>query len=227
MTRPGRPKLSPSTDPGPLYIDASDWAERIDFTKLFGRPAPLELEIGCGRGMFLANESTGRPEANFIGLEVAKKVAQLAAFRCHNAGASNVRVLVMDARKFLALAPNATLVAVHIYFPDPWWKRRHRKRRIVAPDVLSQLQRVLTPGGVVHLATDVEEYFRSMEKTFANFPAFSRAEPRPPRPGGHDLDYLTHFERKFRTAGKWIGRACYILTGPTPDHGNNSAEEER
>jgi len=227
VTRPGRPRLSPSTDPGPLYIDASDWKDPVDFVELFGNSRPVELEIGCGRGLFLANESRARPDVNLVGVEVAKKVAQLAAFRCLKAGASNVRVLVVDARKFLLLLGAQSLHAVHIYFPDPWWKRRHRKRRIVAPDVLTELARVLTPGGRILLATDVPEYYSAMLRTFAGFPMFTR-EPGPaPTAGNHVLDYLTHFERKFRTAGKWIGRLCYTLTGPTPDRGNNSAEVEK
>jgi tRNA (guanine-N7-)-methyltransferase len=227
MTRPGRPRLSPTTDPGPLYIDTSDWKNPVDFSDLFGNDHPVELEIGCGRGLFLANEGKARPSVNLVGLEVAKKIAQLAAFRCLSAGATNVRVLVLDARKFLQLIPDRSLAAVHIYFPDPWWKRRHRKRRIVAPDVLSELQRVLRRNGRVHLATDVEEYFHAMQQTFAGFPAFARGPEPSESAGEHQLDYLTHFERKFRAAGKWIGRLCYKLTGPNLERGNNSAEEEK
>ena len=227
MTRPGRPRLSPSTDPGPLYVDASDWKNPVDFVELFSNDNPVELEIGCGRGLFLEREAIGRPSVNLVGLEVAKKIAQLAAFRCLNANVTNVRVLAIDARKFLALIPGRSLAAVHIYFPDPWWKRRHRKRRIVAPDVLLQLQRVLALNAPVHLATDVEEYFHAMQQTFADFPAFTHGPEQTASAGVHQLVYLTHFERKFRAAGKWIGRLCYKLTGPTPVRGNNSAEEEK
>jgi tRNA (guanine-N7-)-methyltransferase len=97
----------------------------------------------------------------------------------------------------------------------------------VAPDVLLELLRVLAPEATVHLATDVEEYFLAMQQTFAGFPAFTRGPEPAASAGEHDLDYLTHFERKFRSAGKWIGRLCYKLTGPTSDQGNNSAEEEK
>lgn len=224
MTRPGRPKLSASTDPGPLFLDWSKRTDPVDFAELFGNTAPVELEIGCGRGMFLANESVRRPETNFIGLEVARKVAELAAFRCLNAGATNVRILFMDARKFLTLVPNQSLSAVHVYFPDPWWKRRHRKRRMVAPDVLEHFEQKLVVGGKVLLATDVEEYHRSMQKTFAGFPAFVRREELPPVEASEGPEYLTHFERKFRAAGKWIGRLVYDLTGPAYESTNNRAE---
>src|SRR5262245_16538461 len=197
MTRPGRPRLSASTDPGPLYIDAADWKSPVDFAQMFGNSYPVELEIGCGRGLFLAREGLARPGVNLVGLEVAKKIAQLAAFRCLKANATNVRVLVIDARKFLALIPPGSLAAVHIYFPDPWWKRRHRKRRIVAPDVLCQLQQVMARNARVHLATDVQEYFHAMQATFDGFPAFVRGQESSASAGDHQLDYLTHFERKF------------------------------
>src|SRR5262249_24123622 len=132
---------------------------------------------------------SARPNVNLIGLEVAKKVAQLAAFRCLKSEAKNVRVLAADARRFLALVSDLSLTAVHIYFPDPWWKRRHRKRRIVAPDVLSQLRRTLRPGGRVLLATDVDEYFVAMHATFARFPDFARGPDPASKGSENERDY--------------------------------------
>lgn len=95
---------------------------------------------------------------------------------------------------------------------------------MVAPDVLEHFEQKLVVGGKVLLATDVEEYHRSMQKTFAGFPAFVRREELPPVEASEGPEYLTHFERKFRAAGKWIGRLVYDLTGPAYESTNNRAE---
>jgi tRNA (guanine-N7-)-methyltransferase len=94
----------------------------------------------------------------------------------------------------------------------------------VAPDVIDQIARILKPGGELSLATDVEEYFQSMLRTMAAAAAFLREPDPEPTAGEDELDYLTHFERKFRRAGKSIHRARYRFAGRPPEQGNNSAE---
>ena len=212
MTRPGRPKLAEGVEPGPLWLDKVDFEKPFSPRELFGDDRPVELEIGSGKGLFLLTESGRRPEVNFLGVEYVTRVSQVAARRSYRAGRANVRVLAVDARKLLPKVETASIAAVHVYFPDPWWKRRHRKRRMIAPDVLTELQRMLAPDGTLHLATDVEEYFHSMHRTLAKFPSFARTEDPAPSEGAEESDYLTHFERKFRKAGKAIHRARYHLT---------------
>jgi tRNA (guanine-N7-)-methyltransferase len=221
MTRPGRSRLRTHLDPGPLFLPGEKWVNGVDLVDWFANTNSVELEIGSGLGLFLIEESQRRPNVNFLGVEVAEKIAQVAARRCLLAGIRNVRVVAADARRLTPKLPAARFSAVHIYFPDPWWKRRHRKRRIVAPDVLQEVERLLTPGGALCLATDVAEYFAEMQRTLARFPAFTlveRGEPTPEAPP------LTNFEKKFRLVGKPVWRARYSFAGRALDVGHNGAE---
>jgi tRNA (guanine-N7-)-methyltransferase len=125
-------------------------------------------------------------------------------------GQRNVRLAKADARSFLrgCVAP-ASVRAVHVYFPDPWWKNRHLKRRVFTAEFAACCERVLAPGGRLHVATDVPEYFAVITELVGQH---TRLTPVPlPEPGEpqHDLDYLTNFERKFRRQGKPIHRAVY------------------
>lgn len=177
---------------------------------VFGRAAPVEIEVGPGKGLFLANAATARPDHDFFGIEVARKYARKAAERVAKRHMANVRVVAGDGRKLLAdLVPTGSVQAVHIYFPDPWWKKRHKKRRVFCESFVGNVARVLVPGGDFHFATDVEEYFGVMQELMATQALFL-PQPEPEvRDPEHDLDYLTNFERKYRIEGRPIFRAHY------------------
>lgn len=182
----------------------------LDWTRFFGNENPVEVEIGSGRGLFLMNASLSRPDTNFLGVEYDFKEARRAATRLLKRKIPNGRMLGADARillpKFLT---TGSVAAVHVYFPDPWWKRRHSKRRIFEPIFVAEAARILQIGGRLHAWTDVPEYFEIMLQVVASQPAFAPLPAPSERAPEHDMDYHTSFERKKRKAGLTINRACW------------------
>jgi tRNA (guanine-N7-)-methyltransferase len=137
------------------YLD-----DKIDFIRVFGRPAPVHIEIGCGKGTFLLNQGRARPDADFLGVERANKYYRYAVDRIGRWGLTNVRIIRTDAVAFLAeVVPPGSVDCFHIYFPDPWPKKRHHKRRFFNAGNLDLLLRVLKQAGSIRVATDHAEYF--------------------------------------------------------------------
>jgi tRNA (guanine-N7-)-methyltransferase len=199
-------------DTAPFTLDLTGVEGFLTWAEVFGNDRPVELEVGSGKGLFLQNAATANPDNNYVGVELSRKYAARAAERVAKQGLSNVRVWPGDAKRFLArhVAP-ATLRAVHVYFPDPWWKARHKKRRVFGAPLLSDVGRTLVPGGDLWIASDVEEYFGVMTGLVAGNPRFEQADWSAPKLPEHDLDYLTNFERKYRIEGRPIFRAHYVL----------------
>ena len=175
---------------------------------LFGRAGPLEVEIGSGKGLFLRRAAADRPEVDFLGIEVVAKYAQFAAAALAKAGLRNAMVVHGDALRVLhEFLPDEALAAVHVYFPDPWWKKRHKKRRVMRESLLLDVQRTLRPGGSLHFWTDVEEYFQTALALLAAHTALLGPLPVPEAPAEHDMAYRTHFERRVRKANEPVYRA--------------------
>jgi tRNA (guanine-N7-)-methyltransferase len=180
------------------------WDARL----LFGREAPLEVEVGSGKGLFLRTAAAGRPDVNFLGVEIAPRYARFAAAGLAKRGLTNAVVVIGDAaRLFGALVPDASLAAVHVYFPDPWWKRRHKKRRVVRDAFVRDLERALRPGGVIHFWTDVEEYFQAAAALIREHTALEGPFAVAEAAAQHPMDYRTHFERRTRLHGRPVYRA--------------------
>jgi tRNA (guanine-N7-)-methyltransferase len=182
---------------------------------LFGRVAPLEVEIGSGKGLFLGSAATQRTDHDFLGVEVVRKYALAAAARAVKKQAGNVRVLQGDAlRLFAELLPDASLAAVHVYFPDPWWKTKHHKRRVMKPSLVRDVERTLAPGGRLHFWTDVEEYFEASLALLAAETKLAGPLEVAERPAADDLDYRTHFERRMRLSGLPVYRSEFVKAAP-------------
>lgn len=133
--------------------------QRLDLAAPFGRAAPTVVEIGFGMGVATAAIAAARPAENFIGIEVhAPGVGSLCKLIAEG-GPANLRLIQHDAVEVLRdMIPEASLAGVHVYFPDPWPKKRHHKRRIIQPDFVALVAEKLVPGGYLHCATDWQEY---------------------------------------------------------------------
>jgi tRNA (guanine-N7-)-methyltransferase len=118
---------------------------------------PIEIEIGFGHGRFLYERALAVPDTRLVGLEIKKKWAHLVRERCAKRGLANVTAWSEDARELLPRVPSATVQRVFMHFPDPWWKRRHEKRRLTGDTLLDEIARVLAPGGEFFMQTDVAE----------------------------------------------------------------------
>ncbi|HEY4759692.1 MAG TPA: tRNA (guanosine(46)-N7)-methyltransferase TrmB, partial [Thermoguttaceae bacterium] len=179
-----------------------------DATLLFGRQAPLEIEVGSGKGLFMRGAAAACPERDFLGIEIAAKYARFSAAMLTKRGLHNAIVVQADAlRIFSELLPVAALQAVHIYFPDPWWKKRHKKRRVMRESFMRDVERTLLTNGTLHFWTDVEEYFHTTLGLIASCTGLNGPLEVVVRPAEHDMDYRTHFERRMRQINEPIYRA--------------------
>jgi tRNA (guanine-N7-)-methyltransferase len=202
MGRRALPKLDSTLDLTKHLRTIDELPRTWDAAALFvdGR-APLEVEVGSGKGLFLQSAATALPDHNFLGIEVAKKYAHHTAARLAKRNLANAVIVQGDAQPvFRELLPDNSVSAVHMYFPDPWWKKRHRKRRVMNEAFLQDVVRTLAPGGRFHFWTDVEEYFQSGLKLVADHTPLGGPLVVAERVPEHDLDFRTHFERRMRLA---------------------------
>ncbi len=148
-----------------VALKLEDLHGRIDFVQVFGRAGPVHVEIGTGKATFLLNEAKAQPGVNFLGIERANKFYRHAVDRIGRWGLTNVRIVRTDAAAFLAdFVPDASVDCFHIYFPDPWPKRRHHKRRFLNEANLNQLLRCLKSGGQLRIASDHADYFEQIHQ---------------------------------------------------------------
>ncbi len=178
----------------------------------FAKKSPLELEIGSGKGLFIKQAAEENPAHNFMGVEISYRYALITAARLCKAGLENAVILQGDAAKVLTdLIPDHSLEAIHVLFPDPWWKKAHRKRRIMRTEVLHSIENKLRFEGKLHFWTDVEEYYLSTleliaEQTQLQGP-FTEEITDPPLEEEH---FNTHFERRTLLKKLPVYRACFL-----------------
>ena len=182
----------------------------LDWPALFGNANPVEVEVGFGKGLFLVTTGVAHPERNYFGIEIVRKYQLYAATRVAVRHLPNVKTCGDDAKRVLREnVPAASVAVVHVYFPDPWWKAKHKKRTLFTEEFADLVLRVLIPGGHLKFVTDVRDYFEMVTELLAGVPAFRPLPPPPETEPTHDMDYLTNFERKFRMQGLPIYRSEY------------------
>jgi len=202
------PTASPASPTGPKGRWPESPDEEIhsggpfDPEQSFGRIAPLEVEIGSGKALFLLEAARRAPAHDFLGIELSLAYYRICRGRVARSGAPNVRVLRADGRRFVETSlPPGSVHAFHIYFPDPWPKKRQRKRRLLDGPFLEILAARLAPGGVVRIATDHASYGSLIDPLLESVPSLERlpwqALPSPPP---------THYEIKYAAESRPIHR---------------------
>ena len=191
-----------------IELAPETYSAPLDLPRIFGRIAPLDVDLGCGDGDLLSELARRKPDRNFLGVE---KLASRVAKACRKAAAlENVRVLkVENSYAVRHLLPENCVETFYLLFPDPWPKRRHQRRRIVQPDFLDSIHRALAFSGIFRIATDQADYFKQIERLALNNPCFEKIED-----GDADSLPVTKFERRFRTAGAPIYRLALRKISP-------------
>lgn len=172
---------------------------RLDLRELFGNDHPVLLEIGSGKGRFLVSTAMDRPDVNLLGVEKSLHYHRVIRERVRKRGLTNIRLINHDA--FLVMRdmiPDESIAEVHIYFPDPWPRKKEQKRRIIRTEVLEEIRRILVPGGKAIYVTDHAEYFEAAAPVVE---AAFRSERRTPRPEDAPR---TNYEAKYRAEGREI-----------------------
>ena len=200
-----------ATDPAAAHLNVRAWFEHP------GRP--LEIEVGSGKGTFLVQQAQLQPETNFLGMEYAMEFYAYAADRIRRNQLANVRILGLDAAEFLHWrVPSGCARVVHLYFPDPWPKTKHHKRRMLSDRFLTDVYRVLETGGELRVVTDHDDYWKWMESHFDRWcaadhtPRFERLPFTRPASAGEGELVGTNFERKYRREGRPFNAAILRKT---------------
>jgi tRNA (guanine-N7-)-methyltransferase len=201
----------------PFYLRAEELSSPADWHNVFGNTNPLVLEIGSGTGDFVAALAGERPHHNFIAIDYYNKGCYKTCRRLQRLGLSNVRVLREEARQFiLERIPHGSLSAVHINCPDPWPKKRHRKRRLVNRQFVDFLLPYLAPGGDFFFATDFDDYGIDVAGFMPQIPGMTNVlEPDLFR---HELEgyHLSRYMQKFMAEGMKIHFVHYRKVNPCP-----------
>ncbi|MBM3214891.1 tRNA (guanosine(46)-N7)-methyltransferase TrmB [Candidatus Poribacteria bacterium] len=188
-------------------VSQDDIASGIDWERLFGRSAPVEVDIGSGKARFLIESAQANPETNYFGIEKSGKPFHIGVERIAKSGVPNVRVIRDDAHRVIGeKVPAESVSAYHILFPDPWPKKRHHKRRIITPAFVAQLARTLRVGGSLHIATDIADYYDELALIVESNSAFRLASE-----GEYGVDSVaTNFAARYRDQGREMYRGTFV-----------------
>lgn len=180
-----------------------DMRENSHPLESFGNDNPVEIEIGCGKGKFLLARAQAEPNVNFLGIDMAWKWMKFGIRRAEKHGLENLRFIKYDANLVLKYGvPGESVSVFHVYFPDPWPKTRHRKRRIVTGAFLSMLYERLVTNGLVELATDYHDYYLHMKEAIVQSGAAWRDEKHTTNDRLFAAETGTNYEIKYAAAGR-------------------------
>lgn len=209
--------MNPPPAPSAVFTPAS-WTAELRLEDLFpGATRPLDVELGCGKGRFLATRAAKQPERHFIGIDRLLVRIRRVDRKLQRANLTNVRLLrIESAYAVERLLPPASVSTFFVFFPDPWPKRRHHPRRLFSVPFIASLQRALVPGGVVHIRTDHTDYGIEIRKRFAANPAFAEIPAPAPEP-----DEVTEFEELFTGQGLPITRLSFEHRPEPPPSGTS------
>ena len=198
---------NPSALSASLLVELNSIVERLNLVQLFPKPQPLEAELGCGDASFLAEYARRNPDQNFIGVERLLGRIQKLDRKGRRAELTNLRGVRIESSYFLQyLLPQHAASALHIYFPDPWPKKKHRRHRLINEGFPALARDALVPSGVVYLRTDDADYFAQMTEVFAVSKDYQKVETP-----AELSEVLTDFERDFNAQGIPTLRAAYQL----------------
>ena len=201
-TRSDAPPI-PSTPPRACELSMALLGETRDFARVFGRAAPLAVEIGCGGGRTVIGMALQRPEWNYIGVERAGEYYRILVERAEKRALRNLRISRTEAAYLInRFFPDASVTEYHIYFPDPWPKKRHHKRRLFSEHFCAELRRTLIKGGMLNFATDHAEYYNELlPRLRAALTVEEHPQPWEDAPAGR-----TNYEIKYLKQGRPIYR---------------------
>lgn len=191
-------------------VDTGD--EALDFTKLFGKPADTVLEIGFGMGESLHTMAVLHPERHYLGIEVHRPGVGALLAAAEQSGLGNLRVFCADAEDVITHIPDHSLAVIQIFFPDPWHKKRHHKRRLIRLEFARLLEKKLRPGGTLHIATDWKDYAEHIVAVLKLLPTFHNRSRRGDYCERPDTRPLTKFEQRGIRLGHCVFDMIYEKT---------------
>ena len=188
----------------PIGLDPDLLPKPLDWATLYGNANPVELEIGMGKGTFLTEQAKARPDVNFFGIEWARWFWRYASDRLRRNNCTNARTVRAEASFFLTeFVPAESLSVLHIYFPDPWPKARHHKRRLIQEKFMPLAHRVLKLGGRIQVVTDHQGYWEeNIEPVVRAAAGFEVVDYNRPGSANEGEFVGTNFERKYRREGR-------------------------
>jgi tRNA (guanine-N7-)-methyltransferase len=205
----------PLPKPGEAAIfTPKSWTHPLPLEQVFPSERPLEVDIGCGKGRYLVARAAAHPEINILGIDRLLVRLRKAGRKILRLNLANARLLRIEAAYAVEhLLPPGSVSVMTAWFPDPWPKRRHHRRRLFGPRFCDTLWRCLRTGGEIHVATDHLEYLETIRAGFASDPRFETIPARVTAP-----EERTEFEEMFREQGTPVGRAAW-RTRPAPASG--------